>query len=70
MTMKKEDLIPGKTYLRKHKVTVNGRYGSREAEAEGYIECMQVTPAGAVFFQSGNVLKLTDEEIGKEVREI
>ena len=68
--MDKKDLIPGKTYLRKHKVTVHGRYGSREAETEGYIECMQVTQEGAVFFQSGNVLKLTDEEIGKEVREI
>lgn len=68
--MKKENLVPGKTYLRKHKVIVHGRYGRREAEAEGYIECMQVTQAGAVFFQSGNVLKLTDKEIGKEVREI
>ena len=68
--MDKKDLIPGKTYLRKHKVTVHGRYGSREAEAEGYIECMQVTQEGAVFFQSGNVLKLKDEEIEKEVREI
>lgn len=67
--MDKKDLIPGKTYLRKHKVTVRGKYGSREAEAEGYIECMQVTPAGAVFFQSGNVLKLKDEEIEREVRE-
>ncbi len=68
--MKKENLIPGKTYLRRHKTTVHGRYGSREAEAEGYIECMQVTPAGAVFYQSGNLLKLTDEEIEKELREI
>ena len=67
--MKKENLIPGKTYLRKHKVIVYGRYGSREAEAEGYIECMQVTPAGAVFYQSGNLLKLKDEEIEREVRE-
>lgn len=39
-------------------------------EGEGYIECMQVTPAGAVFYQSGNLLKLKDEEIEKEVREI
>lgn len=67
--MDKKDLIPGKTYLRRHKTTVHGRYGSREAEAEGYIECMQVTPAGAVFFQSENVLKLTDEEIEREVWE-
>lgn len=67
--MKKEKLIPGKTYLRRHKTTIHGRYGNKEAEAEGYIECMQVTPAGAVFFQSGNLLKLTDEEIEKEVWE-
>ena len=67
--MKKEDLIQGKTYLRRHKTTVHGRYGNKEAEAEGYIECMQVTPAGAVFYQSGNLLKLTDEEIEREVRE-
>ncbi len=66
--MKKGNLIPGKTYLRRYKTTVHGRYGNKEAEAEGYIECMQVTPAGAIFFQSGNVLKLTDEEIEKEVK--
>lgn len=44
--MDKKDLIPGKTYLRKHKATMHSRYGNKEAEAEGYIECMQVTPAG------------------------
>ncbi len=43
--MDKKDLIPGKTYLRKHKATMHSRYGNKEAEAEGYIECMQVTPA-------------------------
>lgn len=68
--MDKKDLIPGKTYLHRYESTVHGKYGSKEAEAEGYIECMQVTPAGAIFFQSGNLLKLTDEEIEKEVREI
>jgi hypothetical protein len=31
---------------------------------------MQVTPAGAVFFQSGNLLKLTDEKIEREVKDI
>lgn len=67
--MDKKDLIPGKTYLRKHKATMHSRYGNKEAEAEGYIECMQVTPAGAVFYQSGNLLKLKDEEIEREVRE-
>ena len=44
--MDKKDLIQGKTYLRKHKATMHSRYGNKEAEAEGYIECMQVTPAG------------------------
>ena len=67
--MDKKDLIPGKTYLRKHSKTLHGKFGTKEAKAEGYIECMQVTPAGAVFFQSGNLLKLTDEEIKKEVWE-
>ena len=66
--MDKKDLIPGKSYLRKHSKTLHGRFGEKEAEAEGYIECMQVTPAGAVFYQSGNVLKLKDEEIEREVR--
>lgn len=67
--MDKKDLIPGKTYLRKHSKTLHGKFGTKEAKAEGYIECMQITPAGAVFFQSGNLLKLTDEEIKKEVWE-
>ena len=67
--MDKKDLIPGKTSLRKHSKTLHGKFGTKEAKAEGYIECMQVTPAGAVFFQSGNLLKLTDEEIEREVWE-
>ena len=68
--MDKKDLIPGKTYLRKHSKTITWKISeTKEAKAEGYIECMQVTPAGAVFFQSGNLLKLTDEEIKKEVWE-
>lgn len=65
----RKNLITGKTYLRKHSKTLHGRFGEKEAKAEGYIECMQVTPAGAVFFQSGNLLKLTDVEIEKEVME-
>ena len=39
--MDKKDLIPGKTYLRKHKATMHSRYGNKEAEAEGYIECIR-----------------------------
>lgn len=64
--MDKNKLTPGKKYLRKRKTT----YAGKEVEAESWIECMQVTPAGAVFYQSGNLLKLKDEEIEKELREI
>ena len=67
--MDKKDLIPGKTYLRKRSKTLHGKFGTKEAKAEGYIECMQVTPVGAVFFQGGNLLKLKDEEIEREVME-
>lgn len=63
--MDKNKLTPGKKYLRKRKTT----YAGKEVEAESWIECMQVTPVGAVFFQSGNLLKLTDDEIEREVRE-
>ena len=69
MKHEERELNPRKTYLRKHSKLMHGRYGEKEAKAEGYIECMQVTPAGAVFFQSGNLLKLTDEEIEREVWE-
>lgn len=62
--MKKEKLIPGKKYLRKRKTT----YAGKEVEAESWIECMQVTPAGAVFWSSDDLLKLTDEQIEREVR--
>ena len=65
--MDKKDLIPGKTYLRKHSKTLHGKFGTKEAKAEGYIECMQITPAGADSSRAGNLLKLTDEEIKKEV---
>ena len=33
--MDKKDLIPGKTYLHKHKATMHSRYGNKEVEAEG-----------------------------------
>lgn len=62
--MDKNKLTPGKKYLRKRKTT----YAGKEVEAESWIECMQVTPAGAVSFQSGNLLKLTNDEIEKEIK--
>lgn len=67
--MDKKNLIQGETYLRKHKAVVHGKYGRKEVEAKGYIECKWITPDGAEFFQSGNILELTDEEIEREVRE-
>lgn len=68
--MDKKDLIQGKTYLRKHDVVVHGKYGSRKTGAEGFIECEEVYQGGASFFQGGNELKLTDEEIEKEIMNI
>lgn len=56
--MKKENLIPGKTYLRKHKATMHSRYDNKEAEAEGYIECMQVTPAGGCILSERKFVKI------------
>ena len=44
--MDKKDLIPGKTYLCKHSKTLHGKFGTKEAKAEGYIECMQVSRIG------------------------
>lgn len=64
--MKKEKLIPGKKYLRKRKTT----YAGKEVEVESWIECMQVTPAGAVFWSSDDLLKLTNDEIEKEIKEV
>lgn len=61
--MDKKKLIPGHKYLRKRKTT----YAGKEVEAESWIKCIQVTPAGAVFWSGDNLLKLTDEEIKKEV---
>lgn len=59
--MKKTNLIPKQKYIRRR--TVDGK------KTESIMECIQITPAGAVFFQGGNLLKLTDEEIEREVRE-
>ncbi|WP_317347202.1 hypothetical protein [Blautia argi] len=61
--MDKEKLVVGKTYLRRRKTV----YAGKEVEAESWIKCIQITPAGAVFWSGDNLLKLTDEEIKKEV---
>lgn len=59
--MKKSNLIPKQKYVRRR--TVDGK------KTESIMECIQITPAGAVLFQGGNLLKLKDEEIEREVRE-
>lgn len=61
--MDKKKLIEGKKYLRRRKTT----YGNRQAEAESYLECVQITPAGAVFFGAAGLEKLTDKQIKEEI---
>ncbi len=61
--MDKKKLIVGQKYLRRRKTT----YGNRPAEAESYLECVQITPAGAVFFCGERLEKLTDKQIQEEI---
>ena len=59
----KKKLIVGQKYLRRRKTT----YGNHSAEAESYLECVQITPAGAVFFCGERLEKLTDKQIQEEI---
>lgn len=61
--MDKNKLIPGKKYLRRRKTMHQGQ----EIETESWLECIQVTPAGAIFFGAGNLVKMTDEQISEEI---
>lgn len=61
--MNKKKLIVGQKYLRRRKTT----YGNRPAEAESYLECVQITPVGAVFFGAAGLEKLTDKQIKEEI---
>lgn len=61
--MDKKKLIVGQKYLRRRKTT----YGNRQAEAESYLECVQITPVGAVFFGAAGLEKLTDKQIKEEI---
>ena len=63
--MDKEKLVVGKTYLRRRKTV----YAGKEAQAESWIKCIQITPAGAIFWGGDNIIKLEDEQIRKEVLE-
>ncbi len=57
--MKKSNLIPKQKYVRRR--TVNGK------KTESIMECIQITPAGGIFLQSGNLEKLTNKEIEEEL---
>ncbi len=61
--MEKKKLIVGQKYLRRRKTT----YGNRPAEAESYLECVQITPAGAVFFGAAGLEKITNKQIQEEI---
>lgn len=57
--MKKSNLISKQKYIRRR--TVNGK------KTESIMECIQITPAGGVFFCGGNLEKLTNKEIEEEL---
>lgn len=61
--MDKKKLIVGHKYLRRRNTT----YGGHAAEAESWLECVQITPAGAVFFGEAGLEKLADEQIKMEI---
>lgn len=61
--MDKKKLIVGHKYLRRRAAT----YGGRTAEAESWLECVQITPAGAVFWGENGLERLTDEQIAEEI---
>lgn len=59
--MKKSNLIPKQKYIRKR--TANGK------KTESIMECIQITPAGWIFFCGENLEKLTNKEIEEELAE-
>lgn len=63
--MDKEKLVVGKTYLRRRKTV----YAGKEAQAESWIKCIQITPAGAMFWGGDNIIKLEDDQIKEEILE-
>ena len=61
--MDKKKLIVGHKYLRRRAAT----YGGYAVEAESWLECVQITTAGAVFWGEAGLEKLTDEQISEEI---
>lgn len=61
--MDKNKLKVGYKYLRRRTAT----YGGRKVEAESWLECVQMTPAGATFFGAAGIEELTEEQIREEI---
>lgn len=61
--MDKKKLIVGHKYLRRRAAT----NGGRKVEAESWLECVQITPAGAVFWGAEGLERLTDGQIAEEI---
>ena len=61
--MDKRNLIPGRKYCIIEKIIINGR----QMEAERWIQCLEITGAGAIFSYEYEMLELTDREIRKEI---
>lgn len=62
--MDKRNLIPGRKYLHHRKIIINGR----QMEAERWIQCLEITGAGAVFQHEYEVFELTDQKIEEELK--
>lgn len=63
--MDKRNLIPGRKYLHHRKLIIDGR----QLEAERWIQCLEITGAGAVFRHEYEVFELADQKIKKELKE-
>lgn len=61
--MDKKKLTVGHKYLRRRATT----YGDREVEAESWLECVQITTAGAVFWGAEGLENLTEEQIREQI---
>ena len=63
--MDKRKLNPGRKYLHHRKIIIDGRI----MEAERWIQCLEVTGAGALFRHEYEIFELTDQEIKEELKE-
>lgn len=61
--MDKKKLIVGHKYLRRRAAT----YGGHAVEAESWLECVQITTAGAVFWGAEGLENLTEEQIREQI---